>query len=90
MLGENEDSYVKSCIQTQNTGIAYETLLTLQLLEHEENGEQRTTKQLAEEGSYSNAGLSVSSCGRGLNNVMSNCLENQNTCLVRLIWFNGD
>ncbi len=28
MLGENEESYVQSYIQTQNIGIAYETLLT--------------------------------------------------------------
>ncbi len=64
MLGENEDAYVQFFIQTQNTGIAYETLLTLQLLEHRENAGQRTTKhKLAEGGNYSNAGLSVS--GRG-------------------------
>ncbi len=41
MLGENEDSYVQSYIQTQNTGIACEML---QLLERGENGGQRTTK----------------------------------------------
>ncbi len=41
MLGENEDSYVQSYIQTQGTGIACETLLTLQLLEHGENEGQR-------------------------------------------------
>ncbi len=39
----NEDTYVQSYVQAQNTGIAYETLLTLQLLEHGENGGQRTT-----------------------------------------------
>ncbi len=64
MLGENEDSYVQSYIQTQNTGIACETLLTLQLLER---GEQRRTAynqtQLADDGHYANAGLSVSGCG---------------------------
>ncbi len=75
MLGENEDSYVQSYIQTQSTGIAYETLLTLQLLKRRGNGGQRTT---AETGNYGNAGLSVKSCGRGLNYVMSYCLENQN------------
>ncbi len=32
MLEENEDSCVQSYIQTQNTGIGYETLLMLQLL----------------------------------------------------------
>ncbi len=41
MLGENEDSYIQSYMQTQSTGIACETLLTLQLLEHEEHGGQR-------------------------------------------------
>ncbi len=41
MLGENEDSYVQSHIQTQSTGIACETLLTLQLLERGENEGQR-------------------------------------------------
>ncbi len=34
MLGENEDSYIQSYMQTQSTGIACETLLMLQLLEH--------------------------------------------------------
>ncbi len=62
MLGENEDSYVQSYIQTQSTGIAYKTLLTLQLLERGENGGQRTT---AEVGNYSNAGLSINPCGPG-------------------------
>ncbi len=37
MLGENEDTYVQSYIQTQSMGIAFETLLMLQLLEHGEN-----------------------------------------------------
>ncbi len=32
MLGENEESNVQSYIQTQNTRIAYEILLTLQCL----------------------------------------------------------
>ncbi len=41
MLGENEESYVQSYIQTQSTGIACEILLTLQLLERGENEEQR-------------------------------------------------
>ncbi len=80
MFGENEDSNVQSYIQTQTTGIACKTLLALQLSESEENGEQHTT---AEAGNQSNAKLSISPRGRGLNNVMSYCLENQ-------IWFNGD
>ncbi len=42
-MGENEDSYVQSYIQTQSTGIACETLLTLQLLERRENERQRNT-----------------------------------------------
>ncbi len=42
MLGENEDSYVQSYIQTQSTGIACETLLTLQLPESGEHAEGRT------------------------------------------------
>ncbi len=50
------------------------TLLTLQLLDCVGNGGQRTT---AETGNYGNAGLSVKDRGRGLNNVMSYCLENQ-------------
>ncbi len=32
-----------------------------------------TTKQLTESGNYSNAGLSVISCERSLNNVTSHC-----------------
>ncbi len=55
MLRENKDFYVQSYIQTQNTGIAYETLSVLQLLKIGENGGQRTT---AEGRNYSNAGLS--------------------------------
>ncbi len=49
--------------------------MTLQLLERGENEGQRTT---AEGGNYGNTGLSVSGRGRGLNNVTSYCLENQN------------
>ncbi len=70
MLGENEDSYVQSCIQTQSTGIACETLLTLQLLESGEHAEGRN---------YGNTELSISRLGRGLSNVMSHCGENQNS-----------
>ncbi len=61
MLGENEDSYVQSYIQTQSMGIACETLLTLQLLERRENGRQLT---IAEGGNYGNAGLSIRPRGR--------------------------
>ncbi len=43
MLWKNEDSYVQSYIQTQEHGIACETLLTLQLLEHGENEKQRNS-----------------------------------------------
>lgn len=56
MLVENKDSDVQSYIQKQNKGIAYEKLLTLQLLESGENGGQHTT---AEGGNYGNAGLSA-------------------------------
>ncbi len=41
MLGENEDSYVHSYMQTQSSGIACETLLKLHLLERGENEGQR-------------------------------------------------
>ncbi len=75
MLGENEDSYVQSYMQTQSIGIACETLLTLQLLERGENEGQRTT---AEGGNYSNAGLSINPRGPALRNVTSHCGENQN------------
>ncbi len=66
MLGENQDSYVQSYIQTQITGIACETLLMLQLLEYGKNGGQRTS---AESGNYSNAGLSIKTCGQALRNA---------------------
>ncbi len=66
MLGENEDSYVQSYIQTQSMGIACETLLTLQLLECGEHGGQRTT---TEGGNYSNAELSINPRGPTLRNV---------------------
>ncbi len=75
MLGENTDCYVQSYILTQNTGIACETLLTLQMLESRENGGQLIT---AEGGNYGNAGLSIGPCGPALCNVMSHCIENQN------------
>ncbi len=75
MLGENEDSYVQSYIQTQSTVISCETLLTLQLLERREHEGQRTT---AESGNYSNAGLSINPRGPALRNMTSHCGENQN------------
>ncbi len=75
MLGENEDSYVQSYIQTQSIGVACETFLTIQLLEHEEYGGQCTT---AEGGNYSNAGLSINPRGPTLRNVTSHCGESQN------------
>ncbi len=75
MLGENEDSYVQSYMQTQSTGIAYETLLTLQLLERRENGGQRTTAECV---NYGNAGLSINPRGPALRNVTSHCGENHN------------
>ncbi len=87
MLGENEDSYVQSYIQTQSTGIAYETLLTLQLLDRGENGGQRTT---AEGGNYSNAGLWINPRGPALYNVTSHCMRIKTADLVRLTWFKGD
>ncbi len=43
MLGESEDSYVHSYMQTQSTGIACKTLLKLQLFERGEKGGQLTT-----------------------------------------------
>ncbi len=87
MLGENEDSYVQSYIQTQSIGIACETLLTLQLLERRENGGQHTT---TEGGNYSNAGLSINSRGPALCNVTSHCMRIKTAGLVRLTWFKGD
>ncbi len=75
MLGENEDSYVQSYIQTQSTVIACETLLALQLLERGEKGGQLTT---AEGGNYRNAGLSINRRGPALRNVTSHYSENQN------------
>ncbi len=72
MLRENEDSYVQSYIQTQSTGIACETLLTLQLLEKMEDS------VTAEGGNYSNAGLSINPRGLALWNVTSHWGENQN------------
>ncbi len=70
------DSNLQSYIQTQNIGIAYETLLMLQLLKSGEHGGQRTT---TEGGNYGNAELSVSLHGPALCSVMSHCLENQNS-----------
>ncbi len=87
MLGEYEDSYVQSCIQIQSTGIACETLLTLQLLEHGENGEQRTT---AEGRNYGNAGLSINPRSPALRNVTSHCMRIKTAGLVRLTWIKGD
>ncbi len=75
MLGENEDSYVHSYIQTQSTGIACKKLLTLQLLERGEHGGQLTT---AEGGNYSNAGLSIIPRGPALRKCDVTLRENQN------------
>ncbi len=63
MLKENED-----LCSVLHPKTAFETLLTLQLLESGENGGRH----------YCNAGLSVSRRGRGLSNVMSHSGENQN------------
>ncbi len=87
MLGENEDSYVQSYIQTQSTGIACETLLTLQLLERGENEGQLTTD---EGGNYGNTGLSINPRGLALCNVTSHCVRIKTAGQVRLTWFKGD
>ncbi len=47
MLGENKDSNVHSYMQTQSTGIACKTLLTLYLLEHGENEGQCKAETIA-------------------------------------------
>ncbi len=87
MLGENEDSYVQSYIQTQSMGIACETLLTLQLLERRENGEQLT---IAEGGNYGNAGLLIRPRVPALRNVTSHWVRIKMAGLVRLTWIKGD
>ncbi len=87
MLGENEDSYVHSYMQTQSIGIACETLLILQLLEGGEHGGQWTT---TEGGNYSNAGLPINPHGPALRNVLSHCERIKTAGLVRLTWFKGD
>ncbi len=86
MLRENEDSYVQSYIQTQSIGIACEAL-TLQQLEHEENGGQRTTTK---GGNYSNAVLSINPRGPVLRSMTSHCMNIRTANLVRPTWFKGD
>ncbi len=79
---EDEDSYVPFYIQLQNTWIAYETLLSLQLLEPRENGRQRTTGWGWE---YANTGQSVSGCGRGLSSMISYCSEIKKGLIIETI-----
>ncbi len=81
MVGEIEDHYVHFYIQLQNTCIAYEALLSLQLLEHGENSRQRTTGW---EWKYVNMEQSISGCGRGLSS-MSYCSENQNGLIIETV-----
>ncbi len=85
-VGEIEDSYVQSYIQTQSTGIACETLLMLQLLERWEKKDSLT----AEGGNYSSAGLSINPRSPALRNVTSHCVRIKTASLVRLTWFKGD
>ncbi len=64
MLGENENSYVRSYIGTQSTGIAYETLLTLQVL----SVQPLRAKTMAMQDCQSAT----------MGNIMTHLLENQN------------
>ncbi len=74
MFGENEDSYVQFCIQTQSTGIACETYCWRYSCSSVEKLKDSVT---AEGGNYSNAGLSIKPRAPALRNMMSHCIESK-------------
>ncbi len=66
-IGENEDSYVRSYIQTQSTGLHARWRYSCS------SAEKMKDSVTAEDGNYSNAGLSIKPRGPALWNMTSHC-----------------